>query len=258
MIEKKGISLLTHVVERLIDPENGCPWDKKQTIESLQQYLLEEVYEVIEGIKESPQVHKEELGDLLFQIVIQSLIRERENRFNFEDVADAISNKLINRHPHIFDENFDSSIEINEKKWEQDKVKEKNRSSLMDDIPNTFPALLRAEKIQRRAASAGFDWPHESGPKDKIFEEIKEIEEAILENDQNHIEEEFGDLLFAMVNWARFFGVNGEVALIHANNKFQNRFRKMEQLAKQKNLVFSELSLEKQEELWIESKKLIK
>ncbi len=240
---------LLDIMSRLRDPKTGCPWDIKQTYQSIVPHTLEEAYEVAEVIEQNRLDDlPDELGDLLFQIVFYSQLAKEQNKFNFDDVINAICNKLIRRHPHVFNNNDDvvttydlsnpSAIKQQTLAWDKLKSEERNKknnknSSVLDDINSVLPSLSAAQKIQRRVSNEGFDWPDISGAVEKCYEEIKEVEHEIeLANlgKKNHIEEELGDLLFACVNVARHSGVDAEAALRKANAKFENRFRKVEQL----------------------------
>ncbi len=245
----KEIDELVEVMEALLAPD-GCPWDRAQTLDSLKPYLLEEAYEVLESMDGPPELHREELGDLLFQIVFHSALRQHKGEFSLADVARGITRKLIDRHPHVFSNGPDTH---SEEIWERNKRQEKGRESFMDDIPRGLPALLRAQKIQRRASAAGFDWKDPAGAYEKVMEELDEVRSSM--NDPVKLREELGDLLFAMVNWIRLLGFDAEVLLSQANRKFEGRFRTMEALARQRGDVFEDLDLDAQEELWQEAKK---
>ncbi len=254
--EKYSFEDLVKIMEKLRSPE-GCPWDRKQTHESLLPYLLEETYEVIDAVKkDSDEELKEELGDLLLQVIFHSQIAKERGAFDIENVVDSISKKLIHRHPHVFGkrEDIKTAEDVN-REWEKLKEKEgKKKESLLDGIPESMPALERAYKLQKRAAKVGFDWKGFEGIKEKLIEEISEIEEEIKKGDRKKIEEEVGDLLFMAVNLARFLGVHPEIALRRANEKFEKRFRYMEKRAKEMGRDLSEMSLEEMEELWQEAK----
>lgn len=243
---------LLSIMETLRDPVKGCDWDKAQTHASIVPHTIEEAYEVADAVENGdPEELRQELGDLLFQTVFQSRIAEEAGNFAFDDVARAISDKLEARHPHIFgDEELSGGM--TEDRWETLKAKErgaKGYNSAMDGVAKALPALIRAQKLQKRAARTGFDWPDPSGPKAKVFEEIEELESA---TSRDHKVEEAGDLLFAAVNLARAYGITAEDALKAANQKFEARFRKMEELAKGD---FETLSIENQEALWEEAKR---
>lgn len=259
----EGVRHLTEIVERLLGP-NGCPWDRTQTLSTLRTYLLEEAYELLDAMEASFEHHREEVGDMLFQLVFQSAIREQQGDFTLGEAAQEVAQKLIRRHPHVFAGDTsqampavtDGRLGQGERNWESFKKQEKKRESLMDDIPSTLPALMQAEKVQRRAASVGFDWPDIQGAKEKILEELAEWEQAIARHDPQAMEEELGDLLFAVVNAARHASVAPELALLRATKKFKERFRMMETFASQANVSLQELSLDELELLWQKAKKL--
>ena len=231
------------IVERLRDPDIGCDWDRVQTFRTIAPYTIEEAYEVADAIARDDMVAlKEELGDLLFQVVLQARIAEQRGNFGFADVALAISEKMERRHPHLFGE---ADVRPD---WEELKAAERAPgSSALDGVAVALPALMRAEKLQKRAARTGFDWPDASGPRAKIDEEILEIEAASTEAERV---DEVGDLLFAVVNYARHLGVDPEVALRGANVKFEGRFRAIET-----EPGFAGLSLDEKERLWNDAKK---
>ncbi len=245
MTEKEGspIDRLLAIMARLRDPVTGCEWDSVQTFATIAPYTIEEAYEVDDAIRRGDLAElKDELGDLLLQVVFHARMAEEAGAFDFADVVTAISEKMERRHPHL----FGSADEGGHHLWEQIKAEErgaKGHASALDGIALALPALLRAEKIQKRAARTGFDWPDPSGARAKIDEELAEVEAA--SPDQRT--EEIGDLLFATVNWARKLGVDPETALRAANAKFERRFRAMEDVAGD---AFGSLDLVAQEELW--------
>lgn len=246
------IARLLQIMEKLRHPEEGCEWDRAQTFKTIVPHTIEEAYEVADAVERNDiEDIRNELGDLLFQVVFQSRIAEETGQFNFEDVARAMCDKLEARHPHIFgDEDLPGGMR--EERWEALKASEraeKGADSALDGVALALPALLRAQKLQKRAARTGFDWPDTQGPLDKISEEIAELESAT--SDEARIEEA-GDFLFAAVNLVRAYGINAEEALRAANVKFERRFRAMEALAGNK---FARLSLEEQEELWQQVKR---
>jgi nucleoside triphosphate diphosphatase len=230
---------------RLRDPVKGCEWDRAQDFSSIAPYTIEEAYEVADAIERGDMADlREELGDLLLQVVFHSQIAEEAGHFTLADVAEAISAKMEARHPHIF---ADKPGGMDEARWEDIKEKERHHKgvkSALDGVAQALPALLRAEKLQKRAARTGFDWPDPSGPEAKIAEELAEFKTAPTSDNKV---EEAGDLLFAVVNFLRSHGVPAEDALRAANAKFERRFREMEELAEGH---FTNLSLEQQEELW--------
>ena len=249
---------LVEIMRKLRSPE-GCPWDREQTHESLVPYLIEETYEVVDAItKRDYENLREELGDLLLQVVFHSQIASEEGKFTIDDVVDGICKKLIFRHPHVFGDRDDikTSEDVLEK-WEEFKKKEgKKRESLLDGIPESLPALDYALKLQKRAAKVGFDWKDFEGIKEKLLEEIEEVEESYRKGNREKIEEEVGDLLFMVVNLARALNVNPEIALRKANQKFVRRFSYIEKKAREKGKSLEEMSLEEMEELWQEAKGL--
>ncbi len=241
---------LLAIMAQLRDPQSGCDWDKAQTFETIAPYTIEEAYEVADAIvRQDIAALKDELGDLLLQVVFHSRIAEEAGHFAFADVAAAISAKMETRHPHIFGDATDEE-HSREERWERIKAEEraaKGASSALDGVALALPAMLRAEKLQKRAARLGFDWPDTQGPADKLAEEIAELAEA--ETDQHRFEEA-GDMLFAAVNLVRAYGVPAEEALRAANLKFERRFKGMEELATQRGLNFQDLTLEEQDALW--------
>ncbi|MBI5074708.1 MAG: nucleoside triphosphate pyrophosphohydrolase [Nitrospirae bacterium] len=237
--------------------EKGCPWDKEQTRESLKPFIIEEAYEVIDAIdQKTPDEVKEELGDLLFQIVFQSRIAEENGEFRLEDVIDGIAKKMISRHPHVFG---DSDIRTSEEvlvKWDEHKKREgKQKESILEGIPKTMPALLRAKKLQDRAAKVGFDWEKIDDVLLKLDEEVSEFKQAVKERKEAPIEDELGDILFMIVNISRFIGVNPEEALRKTISKFISRFRYIEMAAAENGDKLSDMSLAEMDALWDEAKR---
>lgn len=243
---------LVNIMNTLLAP-GGCPWDREQTHESLVRYLIEETYEVIEAINEG-DMHKmcEELGDLLLQVVFHANLAEREGHFNFADVARTVSNKMVDRHPHVFGSMHLKTSEDVLNIWE-DLKRKGGKSRLLESIPKGLPALMRAEKIQEKVSRVGFDWPTIKGAMDKFQEELLELDEAQTDED---IVEEMGDVLFALVNVARFRKVEPEQALQQANDKVTRRFNYIEQKVKDSGRTFSEYSLAEMDQLWDEAKAL--
>ena len=250
---------LHKITTQLRDPESGCPWDKEQTFESISDCTIEEAYEVVEAIESKDyELLKDELGDLLFQVSFHSLIAEEKGLFTLDDVINAITDKLIRRHPHVFSnkEIKDSSAQTDA--WEKIKIKEQKEkhkdSSLMDTIGSNQPALNKSFKIGKKARAVGFDWQEIDGVYKKIYEEMDELKEAIESTDKNEIKNELGDLFFSLVSLARHLEVNPENALRAANRKFIDRFKTMEHLAESRNTSLDGLSLEQLESLWQEAK----
>ncbi|MBX7540661.1 nucleoside triphosphate pyrophosphohydrolase [Qipengyuania sphaerica] len=243
------IERLLRIMAQLRDPDTGCEWDTAQDFSTIAPYTIEEAYEVADAIERSDMADlKGELGDLLFQVVFHSRMAQEAGHFEFADVAKDIADKMEARHPHIFGN--EGGI-MEETRWEDLKAAEREASGAkgaLDGVALALPALLRAQKLQKRAARHGFDWPDVSGPRDKVIEEIEELAEA----SESEIEEEAGDFLFAAVNLVRAYGVDAEGALRAANAKFERRFRAMEGLA---GGDFAKRDLEAQEELWQEVKR---
>ncbi|MCR6545339.1 nucleoside triphosphate pyrophosphohydrolase [Dehalobacterium formicoaceticum] len=237
--------------------EEGCPWDKEQTHESIKKYLVEETYEVLDAIDEKDMYKLcEELGDLLLQITFHARMAEENGHFNINDVIKGIVDKMIRRHPHVFgSEDLETSEQVLVK-WEEIKDEERDQPRPVLDVPKNFPALYRAEKLQQKAARVGFDWPDIQGAWDKVSEELGELREA--EGTGVGIKEELGDLLFAVVNAARFLGVDAEEALQDANRKFIQRFSYIESQAKAQKVPLQELSLEEMDQYWNQAKKINK
>lgn len=247
-------------MSQLRDEEEGCEWDKAQNFQSIAPYTIEEAYEVADAIDRNniPDL-VDELGDLLLQVVFLSQIAKEEKLFSFEDVVESISDKLIRRHPYVFSQKREHSLEDQTYQWEEIKNKErsqKNQKGVLSGIAKNLPALKRSQKIQKRASKAGFDWPDVSGVFNKIKEEIGELEEAINENRQEYIKEEIGDLLMIITNLAQKLNVDSEDALISANKKFTNRFAYIETALENEGTGFSEASFEQLDSLWEDSKKL--
>ena len=245
------LARLLLIMATLRDPENGCEWDRAQRFETIVPHTIEEAYEVADAVARGELADiRDELGDLLFQVVFQSRIAEEAGQFAFDDVARSISDKLEARHPHIF-AGAERPAGKQDEHWEALKATErktKGATSALDGVAKALPALMRAEKLQRRAARTGFDWPDTAGPAEKLVEEMSELAEAVPDTRL----EEAGDLLFAAVNLVRAYGIGAEEALRSANDKFERRFRAMEALAGD---MFVTLSLEQQEALWQQVKR---
>ena len=241
-----------------------CPWDKAQTLETLRRYLIEESYEVLDSF-EQPEEHCEELGDLFFQILFQSIIREQEKAFDLSDVMDALAAKLSRRHPHVFGDLIVDDLDQVQGLWRQIKEQERvgkskdtKAPSILDGVPKSAPSLLRAQLIGEKAASVGFDWPSLEGALAKVDEERIEITEAIAVGDQQEILAEVGDLFFALVNVCRHLGISPEVALEKTNSTFSDRFKYVESLAESRSLQLNELNIDELESLWREAKSFMK
>ena len=248
-------------IVRILRAPGGCPWDAEQTHETIRKDFIEETYEVIEAInKNSPEMLREELGDVLLQVVFHTVIEEEKNSFVFSDVTDEICKKLIVRHPHVFGDVSVSSTEEVLTNWDAIKMNTKKQSTVadaIDSIPRELPALMRANKVQKKAAKVGFDWPDVEGAFEKINEEALEVKEAIANKNENEMLDEIGDLLFAVVNVARKTGIDPEEALTRATDKFAGRFALTEKMAEEQGLDMKNTPLEKLDELW-DKAKLIK
>ena len=231
--------------------EQGCPWDREQTPKSLIPYLLEETYEVIESIEAGDvQALKEELGDLLLHIVFQGCMAQEAGQFTIADSLQALAEKLVRRHPHVFgDQSVDGASEVRQR-WEAAKQREKGRQSLLDGVPRTLPALTRAQRIQEKAAAVGFDWPTIAPVWEKVAEELAELRTACAAGDDAAIAEEFGDLLFALVNLGRFLQLSAEETLRKAIDKFERRFHGIEQELAQRGCRLEDASLAEMGEIW--------
>ncbi|OOV88371.1 nucleoside triphosphate pyrophosphohydrolase [Oceanospirillum linum] len=277
-----SIKDLTYLMARLRDPENGCPWDKEQTFATIVPYTLEEAYEVADTIEREDWDHlKEELGDLLFQVIYYSQMADEKGWFNLDDVADQLVTKMVRRHPHVFAEGKlypvnDSAMASTEvdkaqvsQRWEEIKAAEKankavtestgrlpDKPSILADIPVGLPALTRAAKIQKKASKVGFDWPDIQGVLEKVREELEEVEEAVAANNLQEAQKEFGDLLFAATNLSRYLKKDPESALRGTNRKFEFRFAYVELQLQKAGLHFDDVDL-KQMDLWWDEAKLL-
>jgi len=251
----------------LRDPKSGCPWDIKQTFETIIPYTLEEAYEVADAIENGDmQELKSELGDLLFQVVFYAQMAKEQGDFDFDDVVNVVSEKLVSRHPHVFgdldcnDEDQLNEDQLNEA-WEKSKASERNQQSdknkalILDGVAKSLPALKRAQKLQKRAAREGFDWPTIEPVLGKLQEEIQELREAMQNNNQSHIVEETGDVLFSCVNLARHLNVDAEESLRGCNHKFEQRFGFIEKTLELQQKSFKDCSLDELEALWVEAKR---
>jgi tetrapyrrole methylase family protein/MazG family protein len=250
--------------QRLVDimetlrSERGCPWDKEQTRQSLKSFLIEEAYELLEAIdNDEPERIKEELGDLLFQILFHAQIAKERDEFDIYDVIDKITTKMLSRHPHVFGEmDLNSSEEVLQH-WDEHKKREgKLKESLMEGIPDALPALLRAMRVQERASRVGFDWERTEDVFEKVEEEMEEFKKTVREGSREDAEEELGDLLFSLVNLSRFINVNPEEALRRTVSKFVRRFKYIENRAKEEGKDLSSLTLQQMDILWEEAKRI--
>ena len=273
---------LTYLMARLRDPETGCPWDKEQTFATIVPHTLEEAYEVADTIEREDWDHlKEELGDLLFQVIYYSQMADEKGWFNLDDVADELVNKMVRRHPHVFAEGelypaeneTITATEVDEaqvkQRWDEIKAEEKakkaasetsdhqqTKPSVLGDIPVGLPALTRAAKIQKKASKVGFDWPDIQGVLDKVREELEEVEEAVAADNLPEAQKEFGDLLFAATNLSRYLKKDPESALRGTNRKFEFRFAYIEQQLQKAGLSFDDVDLAQMDQWWDEAKQL--
>lgn len=254
-----SINKLLEVMRALRDPDSGCPWDVEQDFSTIAPYTIEEAYEVADAIeREDFEELRSELGDLLFQVVFYAQMAREKDYFDFEDVAQGIAEKMVRRHPHVFGTEKERTAGKVGGSWEE--IKEQERSGATDasalaGVAKALPALKRAQKLGKRASRVGFDWPDRKGVKEKIHEEMEELEEAIGSRDAEHIEEELGDALFAVVNLARHLDVDPEKALAGANRKFERRFRAMEADIEANDLNMRKMSLELLEQYWRKAKR---
>lgn len=251
-----SVERLREIMSRLRDPDGGCPWDLQQDFSSIAVYTLEEAYEVIDAIAREDYLElADELGDLLLQVVFHAQMAEEQSLFSFDEVAERICEKMVRRHPHVFanEQQQKSSEQQIKKVWEEEKRKEraeKQQHGLLDNVAHALPALKRAQKLQKRAANVGFDWPELAPVFAKLHEEINELQQAQSTDDNDAISEELGDLLFSCVNLARHFRVDAETALMAANRKFERRFRFIEKQLQQQQRKVEQCTLQELDQLW--------
>ena len=250
----KAFERLLNIMDEL---REKCPWDQKQTIQSLRYLTIEELYELSDAIiDDDMQEVKKELGDILLHIVFYSRIASEKNYFDIEDVINSICEKLIHRHPHIYgDTQVGNEYDV-KKNWEKLKLKE-GKKSVLEGVPKSLPALVKAYRIQEKVRGVGFDWDNKKQVWDKVLEEIDELKVEVLNGDQKKIESEFGDVIFALTNYSRFINVNPEDAIEKANKKFINRFKVMEKLLKDEDLNFDQMNLEEMDVYWNKAKNII-
>jgi MazG family protein len=251
----KEFNKLVKIMKQLRNPINGCPWDRKQTGPSLREYILEEAHELVEAIEiDSIEKQKEELGDLLLQIVFLSQMHREKNHFTIKDVLNTINRKLIRRHPHIFGDLTVQSAEEVKRNWEKIKKKDKKSKSILSDYPAAMPALSHAKRVAEQASSVGFDWDDPLGALEKVEEEAGELKKALRAGQREKVEEEIGDILFAVANVARLAHINPEFALKSSNKKFVTRFRYIEEQLRKQGKDINETGMAEMEALWQESK----
>ena len=251
---EKKFEALIKIVSKLRSPD-GCPWDIEQTSKSLIPFFIEEVYEVVEAIdNEDWGAVKEELGDVMLHLIFQALIAEEQKKFRIQDLIDSVSDKLIRRHPHVFEnEKANNSLHANQN-WERVKHKEKKRKSRIDGVPKGLPSIIQAQRLQQKASYSGFDWKNSKDVWKKINEEIEELKVAEKDGDINQIENELGDAIFSLVNLARFLDISAENALRKTNEKFKNRFRYIENVLEKNGKKFEETKLRELDKYWNEAK----
>ncbi|WP_299050551.1 nucleoside triphosphate pyrophosphohydrolase [uncultured Polaribacter sp.] len=255
---KDQLAAINRLLDIMDDLRVKCPWDRKQTLESLRHLTIEETYELADAILENDlsEIQKE-LGDVLLHIVFYAKIGSEKNAFDIADVANSICDKLIDRHPHIYgDVKVEDENDV-KRNWEQLKLKE-GKSSVLEGVPKSLPAVVKANRIQDKVAGVGFDWEQPEQVWEKVQEELAELNEEIAKGNQQNIEKEFGDVLFSMINYARFIGVNPENALEKTNKKFINRFQFLEKAAKKEGKQLSEMSLAEMDVYWEKSKAFYK
>ena len=272
---ERALSALLQLMARLRDPQHGCPWDREQTFDTIAPYTIEEAYEVADAIERGDAEHlRDELGDLLFQVIFHARMAEERDWFDFAAVARAIHVKLVRRHPHVFAGTPLAARDLM-RVWEEQKAEERaaavagsGPASVLEGVPRALPALTRAAKLGRRAARVGFDWPEARAVRAKVLEELRELDVALeaaggsaaapaaatAAQPDAALAEEFGDLLFSVVNWGRHLAVDAEQALRAANSKFERRFERMEELARQRALDLTQLSAAQWDALWSEAK----
>ena len=255
---KQQLAAFNRLLDIMDDLREKCPWDKKQTLESLRHLTIEETYELADAILENDLNEiKNELGDVLLHLVFYAKIGSEKNAFDIGDVANAISEKLISRHPHIYGDIVVKDESEVKENWEKLKLKE-GKKSVLEGVPKSLPAMVKANRIQDKVSGVGFDWEEPYQVWNKVQEELSELNEEIKKGSNNSIESEFGDVLFSLINFARFIGVNPENALEKTNKKFINRFQYLEKAIKKEGKKLSEMTLSEMDVYWEQSKKLFK
>jgi len=253
-----GDTPIDRLKELMVQLRGNCPWDSAQSFETIAPYTIEEAYEVSDCIdRKDLQGLKEELGDLLFQVVFHAIMGQEAGAFDFDEVCDSLTRKMVDRHPHIFGNAVQRDVESQTQAWEDLKAQErkaKGQTSILDGVALGYPALMRAQKLQKRAARVGFDWPDMDGVIEKMREEEQEVLEALETGNENDIENEIGDLMFSVVNLARKAGIDAEKALRRTNRKFQDRFNRIEAHARDNDRRVEDMSLNEMETVWQKAK----
>ena len=253
---KSNFQNLINIIIKLRSP-SGCDWDKSQTSDSLLPYFIEEAYELIDSIDKNDHENlKEELGDVMLHLIFQSLIATEKGLFTINDILDNINIKLVNRHPHIFNDLSESKIDTGKQNWEYKKHIEKGRTSRLGGVPNILPSIIFSQRIQEKASFAGFDWANIDEVWGKLYEEINELKSAQKENNFKKIQEEIGDLLFTVINLSRFFDISAENALRKSNKKFVKRFQLLENKVSELNKSIADIPSEDLDKIWSEVKKI--
>ena len=254
-MKNKNQYSIEDLLDVMTELRNKCPWDQKQTFDTLKKLTIEETYELVDAIdKKKYDDIKDELGDLLLHIIFYSKIASENKKFNFNDVLNSLIEKLIYRHPHIYGDIKVSSIDEVKKNWERLKVKDKNKG-ILSGVPNHLPSLIKAHRVQDKVASIGFDFPNVKDTVDKIKEEFEEFNSALLSQNKSEIEDEFGDILFSLINYSRHIGIDSDESLKKSIQKFIDRFNKVEKILKSKNLDFDNCSNEELNKFWNDVKK---
>jgi MazG family protein len=249
---KGSFERLTRILD---DLRTNCPWDKKQTIHSLRQLTIEETYELMDAITtEDWNGIKEELGDLLLHILFYAKIADEQSKFGIENVVESVCNKLVHRHPHIYDSTVVEDDDEVKRNWEKLKLKEGKRT-VLSGVPKSLPSMIKALRLQEKAKQVGFEWEITQQVKEKLMEELDELQEVVDSNEQEKIKDEFGDVLFSMINYARFLNIDPEDALARTNNKFQRRFNLMEDQLTQNGKMLTDFNLQQMDEVWNEIKR---
>lgn len=252
---EEKLAAFRRLLEIMDDLRAGCPWDRQQTLESLRYLTIEETYELSEAILENDMnAIKKELGDLMLHLVFYAKIGSESGHFDIKDVLDSISEKLIERHPHIYGEVKVADAEDVKNNWEKIKLREKDRKSVLDGVPNSLPAMVKAFRMQEKVHGVGFDWEDAEQVWEKVQEEIQELRYEVKNSNQAQMEKEFGDLLFSLVNYARFIGVNPEDALERTNKKFLRRFKYIEEKSRSQGKDLKEMTLKEMDAIWNEAK----